>query len=194
MWVEPIQNNSKDLDSVAVQLLDKLKLCQSNAGTLPKEHSRQLQECFTNLLTYVNQIVQLSKDKHFSKCFESVATQSDVLEQFDVGIQTENKTEPKEDKYIQTFNSQYRNVLVQTDDLEEIISSLKGAKEGKTASQSKREEPVVSLDKTSKKVADPGKFSSLLVQEFFFLFPLNFEFFIVVNKFFFYLIYTFRWE
>lgn len=170
MWVEPIQNNSKDLDSVAVQLLDKLKLCQSNAGTLPKEHSHQLQECFTNLLTYVNQIVQLSKDKNFSKCFESVATQTDILEQFDVGIQTENKTEPMKDKYIQTLNSQYRNVLVQTDDLENIFSALKGAKEGKMTSQSKREENVVSLDKTSKKVADPGKFSSLLVQECSFIF------------------------
>lgn len=151
MWVEPIQNNSQDLDSVAVQLLDKLILCRTNAGQLPKEHSGQLQECFTNLLTYVNQIIQLSKEKHSSRCFKSLTTQTDIFKQFDVGIQTENRTEPKKDKNVQTLNNQYRNVLVQT----EVQSPSKP-----------REESVVSLAKTSKIVVEPGKFSLLQLISF----------------------------
>lgn len=147
--VEPIKIDSNDLDSVAVQLLDKLKLCQFNAETLSNEHSHQLQECFTNLLTYVNQIIQLSKEKHVFKCFESVATQTNILEQSNIATQTENKMQLKEDKNTQTLNSQYKNVLVQTD---EIFST----KEGKMASQNKKEEPVV-LAKISKRYADSGK-------------------------------------
>lgn len=60
--VLPIPNEFNDIKMIATRLSDNLKSCLSSASNLQNEIGHQLVNCFTNLLTYAEKIVQIRSE------------------------------------------------------------------------------------------------------------------------------------
>lgn len=58
----PIPNEFNDITMIATRLSDNLKSCLSSASNLQNEIGHQLVNCFTNLLTYAEKIVQIRSE------------------------------------------------------------------------------------------------------------------------------------